>query len=147
MGDPIKPLEPARRAKLSAHQRSGITESAEDYLECIWNLMQQRGYATVSDVAETLDLIRPSVSIMIKRLGELGYLTRQPYRGFVLTAKGEKVARAMQVRHRLLTELFALLGLDPIRHQADIEGMEHHISDPTLAKFRQLIVHLRENPL
>lgn len=136
-----------RRTKLSAHHREGITESAEDYLECISNLMQERGFASVSDVAESLGLVRPSVSIMIKRLSELGYLKRKPYRGFVLTPEGEKIARAIQVRHQTLTELFLLLALDPDKHLDDIEGMEHHISDATLSRFKKLIRHLKAHPL
>ena len=147
MSAPIKPASPPRRRKLSAHHREGLTESAEDYLECISNLIGRNGYATVSDVAEALDLIRPSVSIMIKRLADLGYLRREPYRGFVLTEEGEKVAVSIQKRHAMLTELFTLMGLDPTRFHADIEGIEHHMSDASLPKYRKLISHLKKHPL
>lgn len=147
-----KPARPTsdpspRRTKLSAHHRSGLTESAEDYLECISNLIQRNGFASVSDVADTLDLIRPSVSLMIKRLADGGYLKREPYRGFVLTPRGQAIAKAIQQRHALLTELFVQLGLDPKRFQNDIEGLEHHISDATLPHFQKLIRHLKKHPL
>ncbi len=56
---------PAR--KRSAHDRAGVTESMEDYLECIFDLEQTKGYACVSDVAETLQLNRASTSIMSER--------------------------------------------------------------------------------
>ena len=138
---------PAKRAKLSAHHRGGLTESAEDYLECISNLIGRNGYASVSDVADELDLIRPSVSIMIKRLADLGYLERQPYRGFVLTPKGEEVANSIQERHAVLTELFRLMGLAPEAFHADIEGIEHHISDAALPAFRRLVGHLGKHPM
>lgn len=138
---------PSRRAKLSAHHRGGLTESAEDYLECISNLIGRNGYATVSDVAEELDLIRPSVSIMIKRLADLGYLRREPYRGFMLTPTGEAVANSIQERHAILTELFRLMGLSPEEFYADIEGIEHHISDTALPGFRRLVRHLQKHPL
>jgi len=143
-----KPL-PSRqkRSKLSAHHRSGLTESAEDYLESISNLVERNGYASVSDVADELDVIRPSVSIMIKRLADLGFLKREPYRGFVLTPSGQAVASSVQQRHATLTELFALLGLDPAEFHADIEGLEHHISDNALPRFQALIAHLKKHPL
>lgn len=136
-----------KRAKLSAHHRSGLTESAEDYLECISNLMRKNGFASVSDVAESLDLIRPSVSLMIKRLATMGYLKREPYRGFVLTPKGEEIAEGIQRRHTLLTELFVQIGLDPAQFQDDIEGLEHHISETALQRFHELVQHLKAHPL
>jgi len=137
----------SKRSKLSAHHREGLTESAEDYLECISNLIGRNGYASVSDVADELDLIRPSVSIMIKRLADLGYLRREPYRGFVLTEEGEQVAVSIQKRHAMLTELFDLMGLDPTEFHADIEGIEHHMSDASLPRFKKLIAHLRKHPM
>ena len=136
-----------KRTKLSAHHRSGLTESAEDYLESISNLVERNGYASVSDVAEELDVIRPSVSIMIKRLADLGYLRREPYRGFVLTTAGQEVASSVQQRHAVLSELFQQLGLDPEAFHGDIEGLEHHISDAALPKFQQLVAHLKKSPL
>ena len=68
-----RPVEPAPR-KRSAHDRAGVTESMEDYLECIFDLENTKGYACVSDVAEALRLNRASTSIMVKRLGKLGFL-------------------------------------------------------------------------
>ena len=62
--------------KRSAHDRAGVTESMEDYLECIFDLENTKGYACVSDVAEALRLNRASTSIMVKRLGKLGFLRR-----------------------------------------------------------------------
>ncbi len=150
---PAKALKPAKSAtrsataKRSAHHRGGLTESAEDYLECISNLLIQRGYVSASDVADALGLIRPSVSLMIKRLAEQGYLERQPYRGFVLTPKGQKVASSIRERHEVLTEIFRTLGLDPESFHADIEGLEHHISDAAFLRFRQLVAHLQKHPL
>lgn len=98
-------------------------------------------------MAETLDLIRPSVSLMIKKLSKLGYLKREPYRGFVLTSEGEKIARAIQARHKLLTELFEQIGLKPDRQQDDIEGIEHHISEPTFRQLKKLVAHLKQHPM
>ncbi|HEY8965743.1 MAG TPA: iron dependent repressor, metal binding and dimerization domain protein [Candidatus Methylacidiphilales bacterium] len=133
--------------KRSAHHRGGLTESGEDYLECIANLLIERGYVSASDVADALGLIRPSVSLMIKRLADQGYLERQPYRGFVLTPKGQKVAASIRERHAVLTEIFQHLGLDPEAFHADIEGLEHHISDAAFVRFKQLVAHLQRHPL
>ena len=91
--------------------------------------------------------MRPSVSLMIKRLADLGFLERKPYRGFVLTASGKEVAVSIQRRHALLNELFGLLGLDPQRYRADIEGLEHHISDRVFDGLKVLVKHLHKHPI
>src|ERR1700728_2308002 len=90
--------------KRSAHHRSAVTESMEDYLECIFDLESSKGYACVSDVAESLQLNRASTSIMVKRLGKLGFLPYEPYRGFALTPEGRRVAERIRKRHAMLVE-------------------------------------------
>src|ERR1700749_3006207 len=82
--------------KRSAHNRTLVTESMEDYLECIFDLEESKGFACVSDVAEALQLNRASTSIMVKRLGKLGYLRHEPYRGFALTPEGSRVAEKIR---------------------------------------------------
>jgi len=132
--------------KRSAHDRAGVTESMEDYLECIFHLENTKGYACVSDVAEELRLNRASTSIMVKRLGKLGFLRYEPYRGFALTSEGIRVAEKIRKRHAMLAELFQLLGLDQQDHLSDIEGLEHHLSDRAFRRFAELAGHLRRHP-
>jgi Mn-dependent DtxR family transcriptional regulator len=133
--------------KRSAHHRSAVTESMEDYLECIFDLESSKGYACVSDVAETLQLNRASTSIMVKRLGKLGFLRYEPYRGFALTPEGRRVAEKIRKRHALLADLFQLMGLGHRDHLSDIEGLEHHLSDRAFRRFGDLAAHLRLHPL
>ena len=133
--------------KRSAHDRAVVTESMEDYLECIFDLESRKGYARVSDVAEALRLNRASTSIMVKRLGKLGFLRYEPYRGFALTPDGCRVAEKIRKRHAMLSELFQRMGLDPREYLSDIEGLEHHLSDRAFRRFAELADHLRTHPL
>ena len=133
--------------KRSAHDRAVVTESMEDYLECIFDLESSKGYACVSDVAEALKLNRASTSIMVKRLGKLGFLRYEPYRGFALTPEGSRVAEKIRKRHAMLADLFELMGLDQHIHLSDIEGLEHHLSERAFRRFAELAVHLRRHPL
>ena len=142
-----KPPSGEMLRKRSAHDRSAVTESMEDYLECISDLENSKGYACVSDVAEALQLNRASTSIMVKRLGRLGYLRHEPYRGFALTPEGSRVADKIRKRHAMLAELFQLLGLNDRDFLPDIEGIEHHLSDRAFRRFAQLAGHLRDHPL
>ena len=132
--------------KLSAHHRGGATESMEDYLERIAEIVADQGFVSVTDVAERLDIQRASVSVMIKRLAELGYLNHIPYRGFTLTAAGAKIAARVRARHETLTEFFKMLGLSDASLEKDVEGIEHHISSETLQQFRQLISFWKAHP-
>ena len=141
-----RPGEDAPR-KRSAHDRAGVTESMEDYLECIFDLENTKGYACVSDVAEALQLNRASTSIMVKRLGKLGFLRYEPYRGFALTPEGTRVAEKIRKRHAMLADLFQLMGLDHRDHLSDIEGIEHHLSERAFRRFAELAAHLRQHPI
>ena len=144
--DHSNPVPPALPHKRSAHDRSGVTESMEDYLECIFGLESTKGYARVSDVAEALGLNRASTSIMVKRLGKLGYLRYEPYRGFALTPEGRRVAEKIRKRHAMLADLFQLMGLNHREHLSDIEGLEHHLSERAFRRFAELAAHLRRHP-
>ncbi len=141
------PPPPGGLRKRSAHDRAAVTESMEDYLECIFDLENTKGYACVSDVAESLQLNRASTSIMVKRLGKLGFLRYEPYRGFALTPEGTRVAEKIRKRHAMLAELFELMGLSQRDHLSDIEGIEHHLSERAFRRFAELATHLKKHPL
>ena len=122
------------------------TQSAEDYLERIHELIQEKGYARVVDIASSLSVKQASVTSMVQKLGELGYLNYEKYRGLVLTPKGLEVARGIQKRHETLSRFFSVLGLDPKTQQRDIEGIEHHLSPATVEMLADLASFLEENP-
>lgn len=123
-----------------------LTTNTEDYLERIYELIEKKGYARVSDIAEALKLTRPTVSIMVQRLSKGGFLTYERYRGLTLTERGEEVARTIRTRHVLLTEFFGLLGVDRSVVAHDVEGIEHHVSTETLEKLERLVEHWRRYP-
>lgn len=111
---------------------SKTTTAAQDYLEAIYELIEEKGYAKVVDIAEKLNLSGPSVTRMVQKLTREGFLKSEKYRGIVMTEKGKATARDMQRRHQLLREFLMLLGVDKKTANADAEGMEHHVSRKTL---------------
>ena len=122
------------------------SQSAEDYLERIQELIEEKGYARVVDIAESLDVKQASVTVMVQKLGELGYLDYEKYRGLRLTSKGRSVARKIQQRHATLSRFFSLLGLDAETQRLDIEGIEHHLSPDTLGCLADLADFFEKNP-
>ena len=129
-------------------QRSalGSSTAAEDYLERILELIKSKGYARVVDIAASLKISQASVTNMVQRLDAEGLLKYEKYRGLILTAAGERVARSIAHRHKLLTDFLKLLGLSDRVIYHDVEGMEHHISPPTLRAIEALTAQLRRRP-
>ena len=124
----------------------GSSTAVEDYLERILGLINSKGYARVVDIASALKISQASVTNMVQRLDADGLLKYEKYRGLVLTAAGERLARKITHRHRLLTDFLKLLGLDEQVIYHDVEGMEHHISPPTLRAIEALALQLRRRP-
>jgi Mn-dependent DtxR family transcriptional regulator len=122
------------------------SESAEDYLERIYELIEDKGYARMVDIARTLRIRQASVTQMVQKLGENGFVRYEKYRGLVLTSKGKGVARAVRRRHQVLEEFFGLLGVDGETAQPDLEGIEHHLSTASVARIEALVRFLREHP-
>ena len=96
-----------------------IYKSAEDYLEAMLMLKEERGYIRSVDVAEKLGVTKPSVSYATKRLRESGYITTDPAGMIVLLEPGLKIAEKMLERHKLLTELLIGLGVSPETAEED----------------------------
>ncbi len=122
------------------------TQSAEDYLERIHELIQEKGYARVVDIAESLKVREASVTAMVQRLAEQGYLKYVRYRGLMLTERGREVACGIQRRHETLERFFSVLGIGVATRARDIEGMEHHLSAETVALLADLAVFFEEHP-
>src|SRR5262245_40754610 len=125
---------------------SSPSQSAEDYLERIQELIEEKGYARVVDIASSLKVKQASVTNMVQKLGEAGYLKYEKYRGLVLTDKGREVAREIQSRHATLSRFFSLFGLDAETQRRDIEGIEHHLSPATMAVLADLAQFFEKNP-
>lgn len=111
-----------------AHQ----TETTEDYVELIADLIAAQNEARASDLAARFGVSNPTVSKMLSKLQEEGYITSQPYRSIFLTEKGKDLAQKCKLRHEIVLNFLIRLGLDPETAEFDAEGIEHHISEKTL---------------
>lgn len=126
--------------------KTSPSQSAEDYLERIHELIEQKGYARVVDIASSLKVKQASVTAMVQKLDEAGYVHYEKYRGLVLTDTGRDVARKIQNRHETLSRFFSLFGLDAETQRRDIEGIEHHLSPETVEVLADLAQFFERNP-
>lgn len=119
-----------------AMEEFALSQSLEDYVEAIYNLIESSGLACVRDVAKVLRVKMPSVVKAIHELKKLGLVTQQPYSSIELTAKGVEAARSVLSRHRLLRTFLVQLGVGERTADADACRMEHVLSAETLDRIR-----------
>ncbi len=123
------------------------TPNQEDYLEAIWRLTEEKGYARVSDIAEHLHISGASVSKMIRKLKEDGWLHVERYRGLALTPKGVTEGQLLLARHQILERFLHHLAIcNPGVIDHDVEGIEHYFSSETLQRLTALVVYVDTHP-
>ncbi|MCL7749847.1 transcriptional regulator MntR [Halalkalibacter alkaliphilus] len=120
------------------------TPSMEDYLERIYMLIEEKGYARVSDIAEALEVHPSSVTKMVQKLDKSEYLIYERYRGLVLTAKGKKIGKRLVYRHELLEDFMRLIGVNDSHVYQDVEGIEHHLSWDAIDRIGDLVQYFQE---
>lgn len=113
-------------------------ELVEDYVELIADLIDETGEARPVDIAARLGVTKPTVNKMLKRLAQEDLVTQRPYRAVFLTEEGRNLAEASRRRHQIVETFLLSIGVSPETARADSEGMEHHVSDETLAIFEKL---------
>jgi DtxR family transcriptional regulator, Mn-dependent transcriptional regulator len=111
------------------------TETVEDYLKAIFELVTRTGEATTSALADRLDVAAPTVSAMLKRLAADTLIARRPDHRVELTPHGEQHAVAIVRRHRLIEEfLVRTLAVPWEDVHAEAEVLEHAVSDRVLER-------------
>ena len=113
-------------------RRTSGSVAMDDYLEQILHLIKKKGYARAVDISKNLGISQASVTNMLQRLDAEGLVNHEKYRGTVLTDEGQRIAAAIIERHETLTRFLRLFGIDEETIYRDVEGMEHHVSRPTL---------------
>ncbi|MCI1956604.1 MAG: metal-dependent transcriptional regulator [Oscillospiraceae bacterium] len=114
-----------------------IHESAENYLETILMLKEQRGQVRSIDIVNELGYTKPSISVAMKRLRENGYIKMDDEGFITLTEAGMEIAGRIYARHKLLTKFLVSLGVGEKTAEADACKMEHDLSDETFEKLKE----------
>ena len=132
----------------TAHELEKTRSSSrmEDYLEIISELVELKGYATTLDISRYMNVSAPSVTKMLQRLDEGGFLEYGKYHGINLTKKGTQVAEGIRQNHGILLEFLEILGVGYDTANQDTEGIEHHLNPKTIKQLRKFITFLKANP-
>ncbi len=125
----------ARAEAFQGVREARRNELAEDYVELIADLIHEHGEARPVDIAARLGVRAPTVTKALARLAREGLITRAKYRSVFLTSVGSALAQECRRRHEIVLRFLIRLGLDPETAERDAEGIEHHVSERTLALF------------
>lgn len=131
--DTSKLVDPQTQARWFSRVREAHqSETIEDYVELIADLIEAQQEARLSDLAQRIGVSHPTASKVVSRLKDQGYVESQPYRSIFLTEKGKTLAKTCKERHGIVLDFLIRLGVSPETAEFDAEGIEHHISAETL---------------
>ena len=122
-------------AKFDRIRRAHQSEVAEDYVEMISDLIAETGEARTVDLAARFGVTSPTVNAIIRRLQREDLVETRPYRSIFLTEAGKALAEASRERHRIVRDFLVTIGVPHAIAEEDAEGVEHHVSEETLAVF------------
>ena len=125
--------------------RTSGSVAMDDYLEQIFHLIEEKGYARPIEISQNMGISQASVTNMLKRLDEEGLVKHVKYRGTTLTEEGTTIATEIIRRHKTLTRFLRLFEVNEETIYKDVEGMEHHVSRHTLAVIDALANELANN--
>ena len=117
------------------HQRTRddhATELAEDYVEAIASICHEHAVCRVTDLARHFAVSHVTVNRAVARLERDGLVTKEPYAPIELTTRGRRLAKVSQRRHDVVFAFLRALGVSEQTAAVDAEGIEHHVSAPTL---------------
>ncbi len=123
-----------------------LSESEESYVETIYSLIEEHGYARVADIAETLKVKPPSVTNMLQKLDEQKFVNYTRYRGVVLTSKGRTLAETLEKRHQALKTFLIMLGISESTAEKDACEIEHKINRETVEKLAKFVGFVQSSP-
>jgi DtxR family transcriptional regulator, manganese transport regulator len=116
------------------------SELAQDYVELIAELIDERGEARCSDIAMRMGVANATVVKMLKRLQDSELVTQEPYRPIFLTGDGWKLAEDGKRRHDIVERFLLAVGVPADSARIDAEGIEHHVSADTLKAMGRFLV-------
>jgi DtxR family Mn-dependent transcriptional regulator len=123
-----------------------VSKSVEDYLEAIYGLIKEKGYARPIDIAQKLQVKQPSATEMVQRLAKSELVSYEKYRGLTLTPKGEKIAKSIYQRHKTLTEFLKILGVKERIAEQDACKIEHDVNPQTMKRLVKFVEFVQKSP-
>jgi DtxR family Mn-dependent transcriptional regulator len=123
-----------------------LSRKAEDYLEAIFNISQDKGYVRIKDISRELGVKPPSIVEMVRKLDEQGYVVHKKYEGVFLTPQGEEIGRVVKNRHDTIKAFLIFIGVPEEIADEDACTMEHHLHTKTVEQVKNLVKFIELGP-
>jgi DtxR family Mn-dependent transcriptional regulator len=111
-----------------------MQEVRETYIERIYELKNEKGYVKTVDLAEVLGVKPSSVTEMLEKLANEGYVIHEKYRKIDLTEKGIELAKSLEKRHKAIKKLLMYIGISEETADKDACIIEHILSKESVEK-------------
>ena len=129
----------SRSVPFSQTRTRHASETAEDYVEAVLDIIEEKNECRVLDLAKYFNVSHVTVSKIVKRLDDEKLLNSKPYQPVELTDIGFKLAKRVKKRHQIVLAFLLKLGVDKVNAQIDSEGIEHHVSTSTLNAMKKFL--------
>ena len=129
----------SRSVPFSQTRTRHASETAEDYVEAVLDIIKEKNECRVLDLAKYFNVSHVTVSKIVKRLDDEKLLNSNPYQPVELTDIGLKLAKRVKKRHQIVLAFLLKLGVDKVNAQIDSEGIEHHVSTSTLNAMKKFL--------
>lgn len=117
-----------------------LSSSMQMYLKTILGLQEKEGTARVSDIADSLEVSKASVTSALRNLKKKGFVNYEPYGDIRLTDDGDCAARTLRKRYRVINAfLTRVLNLDADSAHRESCDLEHHISHEVCKRLESLM--------
>ena len=123
-----------------------LSRKAEDYLEAILNVTEDKGYAKIKDIAAALSVTPPSVIEMVKKLDKKGFVVYRKYDGITLTDSGMEIASVIKDRHETIKAFLEIIDVPENVAEEDACTMEHELHTVTTKQIKNLVNFVKKAP-
>ncbi len=123
-----------------------LSRKAEDYLEAILNITEEKGHSRIKDIAVTMDVRPPSVIEMVKKLDKKKFVIYRKYDGVTLTERGREVALIIKDRHDTIKAFLKIISVPEQIAERDACTMEHELDSITTKQIKNLVNFVKTAP-
>jgi DtxR family transcriptional regulator, Mn-dependent transcriptional regulator len=121
-------------------------KTTEEYVEIIFVLQNRNGYAKTGKISSEMGIQPPSVTEMLQKLEEQGYIQYKPYKGAILTDAGKKLAHELMKKHKIIADFLEIIGVERELAEADACQIEHHVTVKTLQRLGKFVEFINDAP-
>ncbi len=121
------------------------TPTMEDYIEIIYELIENKGYVRPIEISKLLHVKSATVTSMLKKLHDNKLVIYEKYRGAILSNDGKELAKLIVTKHRILVEFLELVTTNKLEAHKSAEKIEHYLEYSTINRINLITKLIKED--